>query len=71
MLFARAARLVETTDGQHAFAAQEALGMHFLGLFLKAADADARDAADHAGEIFRNHCTAEAHGLEIQAAAIA
>ena len=49
------ARFIEAADGQNVCAAGPAFGVHFFGLGLQAADADAGNPAEHAGEVFRAH----------------
>ncbi len=70
VLFADPAGLVEAADGKHVLLAEPALGVDLLELALDAVQADAGDARLHSGEILGHHRAAEAHGLEIQAAAI-
>ena len=67
---ARAPRLVEAADRQHRVAAAPAERMHPLDLPLHPGDADARDPAEHPGEILRHHRPAEPDRLEVQPAAI-
>ena len=68
---ARAPRLVEAADRQHRVAAAEPEVVHLLDVPLHAGDADAGDPRQHPREILRHHRPAEAHRLEVQAAAIA
>mmetsp|Transcript_7117 Transcript_7117/g.11628 ORF Transcript_7117/g.11628 Transcript_7117/m.11628 type:complete len:375 (-) Transcript_7117:1930-3054(-) len=63
------ARLIEPADGQHV-GAIPAQRMNLFGLGLDAGDANAADAAGHAGEILGTHGAAQADSLKVQTAAI-
>ncbi len=71
VFFARAARLVKAAHRQHVLPAQPAAGVHLFELALDAVQANAGNAALHAGEVFGHHRAAKAHRLEVKAAAIA
>jgi hypothetical protein len=70
VLLALAPRLVEAADGEDALRPAPALGVDLLLLPLEADEADAGDARVHAREVFGDHGAAQAHGLEVEAAAV-
>ncbi len=70
VLFARPPRLVKAANRQHIAAAQPATGVNLFQLLLNAVQADARNPAVHAGEIFGHQGAGQTHRLEVQAPAI-
>ena len=68
--FPRTAGFIETANWKDSIALQPTKRVDFFTFFLKARNANARNAARHAGEIFRNHGAAQTHSLEVQTTTI-
>ena len=68
--FTRTARFIETANRKDPITLQPTKRMDFFTFFLKARNTNARNAAGHAWEIFRNHGTAQTHSFKIETATI-
>ncbi len=68
--FPRTAGFIETANRKDSIALQPTKRVDFFTFFLKARNANARNAAGHAREVFRDHSAAKTHSFKVEATPI-